>query len=695
MGENNHIPNAAEKIFIQKWHPYFWIILFCSLVYWQTIFFNYTDFDDRNLITHDQAFLSKLSNIPKAFTRQVFPNQTYLPYYRPILTVSFMFDMAIGKDSSYITIGHMTNITLHILTCILLFIVLIKLSYKKELALLFSLFFAMHPSLVQAIAWVPGRNDSLLAVFILLSFLSAIKFTETRKWKYYIGYCVFFALALFTKESALVFIILTILYLYLIKQEKLLSFNIKAFSIGLIIITIYWGLLKTPALEANPIKATIWYALNGIIMSFHEIIIHIGKLLFPVNLSAIPMVQDSTHLYGWIAIMLLAVFLWVSKDKRPRFIIFGLSWFILFLLPCLVIHQSSTFGYEHRVYTPFLGFIIILLETDIVKRFSLQNKISLLVGAIIICVFSAITFSRIPIFKDKVTFWKSLTKTSPSLLVAHHVVGEAYYEKGLLDEAEKAYKETLKIAPQAPLTHYYLGRIYLDKNMYQQAGEEFKAEVSVNRERDNILFKIGILYYQYSTIKEAEARELKSADKLKEAEAKSAESQKLLISAEESWQQAITVNPKIPMAHNNLGIIYMNKNMDKLAEAEFRKELDNNPTYDKALFNLGMIYSKQGRGKEAEELWKKVIIGNPSNIDSYYQLALYYASQKEVNLVDYCVKQLEQNGSQGNIEAYRYLILFYYKQKDNKQVQYYINFLQQNGISVPADFLNTLERKEN
>lgn len=686
------ITNKFEDVFLVKGQPYIWIIAFVILLYSQTIFFGFTDFDDQNLITEDQAFLSKLSNIPEAFTRQVFPSQTYLPYYRPVLTLSFMFDRAVGGGSAYIMMGHLTNIFLHILTGCLLFLFLTRLNYRKDLSLLFSLIFVTHPVLAQATAWVPGRNDSLLAVFAVLSFLSVMSFTETGKWKYYLGYLSFFALALFTKESAFFFIILIVLYLYLIKQEKIFSFNIKAFSAGWFVISIFWLLLRTPALKENPIKLTIGYVLKGIFISLHEIVIHVGKIIFPVNLSVIPMVQDSSHLYGWLVIILLVVMLWVSKNKRPRFVIFGLSWFVLLLLPCLAIHQSSTFGYEHRVYIPIVGFIIILLETDIVKRFALQNKASLALGAAIICIFSVMTFLRVPVFKNKLTFWESVTKTSPSLIVAHHVVGDAYYESGLLDEAERAYRKTLEVAPRSNLTHYYLGRIYMDKNMYQEAEDEFKYELTLSPERSEILFKIGIIYYQHGTAKESESRTLKLANKLKEAEIKSEEAGKLLSEAEKAWQQTIELNPKTPMVHNNLGIIYMNKNMYAVAESEFKKELDNNPSFDKALCNLGMLYRKQGKLKEAEDFWKKTISINPDNMDAYYQLALYYSSQKEPNQLNHCLAQLEQKGLRGNLEAFRYLIMFYYEQKDINKVQYYINYLQQRGITVPVDFLKTLDQ---
>ncbi|UCD55136.1 MAG: hypothetical protein JSV93_06410, partial [Candidatus Omnitrophota bacterium] len=159
------------------------------LVYSQTLFFDFTYLDDNVLILGNRKFLSKLSNIPQAFRQDVFFSYEDA-YYRPLLTISFILDAQLpfalypspkpspqrgegrvrgrgeqGKGFSY----HLTNIVIHLLAACLLFLLLIKLKYREGLAIFFSLIFTVHPVLTQAVAWLPGRNDSLLAVFIFSS----------------------------------------------------------------------------------------------------------------------------------------------------------------------------------------------------------------------------------------------------------------------------------------------------------------------------------------------------------------------------------------------------------------------------------------------------------------------------------------------------------------------------------------------
>ncbi|MEK7088833.1 MAG: tetratricopeptide repeat protein, partial [Patescibacteria group bacterium] len=65
-------------------------------------------------------------------------------------------------------------------------------------------------------------------------------------------------------------------------------------------------------------------------------------------------------------------------------------------------------------------------------------------------------------------------------------------------------------------------------------------------------------------------------------------------------------------AHNNLGLIYANKNKLKEAEEEYKKELEINPYYDNAYYNLGLLYWNEKRYDEAVNSWKKTLELNPN-----------------------------------------------------------------------------------
>ena len=127
-----------------KW-PYFWIILFGFLVYSRSIFFGYTYLDDHVLILENLFFLRDPGNIVKTFTQEVFHIlHSSAAYYRPMLTISFMFDSWISGASPLFY--HFTNVVIHVISSSLVYLLFVKLKHSKWFALTFALIFSARKS---------------------------------------------------------------------------------------------------------------------------------------------------------------------------------------------------------------------------------------------------------------------------------------------------------------------------------------------------------------------------------------------------------------------------------------------------------------------------------------------------------------------------------------------------------------------
>ena len=172
------VPSTNGNRYLTGLFPLLWISILGFILYGQTITFDYTYLDDHELILGRLEQLGHPDQIAKAFTEDAFHtpgSKAY--YYRPILTVSFVADRIIGGGS--FAMFHVTNIILHILASGLLFLLLAEMGYDRLKSFLFTLIFVVHPVLVHAVAWVPGRNDTLLAVFVFASFLFFLRYIKT------------------------------------------------------------------------------------------------------------------------------------------------------------------------------------------------------------------------------------------------------------------------------------------------------------------------------------------------------------------------------------------------------------------------------------------------------------------------------------------------------------------------------------
>lgn len=520
-----------EKNIFSGKRPYIIIIVLGFLLYFQALFFNFSYLDDNTLILDNQSFLNNFGNIFQAFQIDVFHLFNHsAAYYRPILTVSLMLDYQLGGITPFIY--HFTNIVLHLIAVCLVFSFFIRLKYRQDLAFLFSIIFLVHPVLTQAVAWIPGRNDSLLAIFFLSFFILFLKYLETEKQKYLLGCFSFFAIALFTKETALFSLPIIVFYLYFINKEKKNKFNALYFFGILTGIVGLWFIFRHFALQ-NSMAMSLSDMLKSVFFNLPALIQFLGKIFFPFNLTVLPIIQDTTFTYGVVAIFLLALMIFFTKSKRWNLILFGLGWFFAFLLPSFIRPNSSLTAdfIEHRLYVPIIGFFILVMETEIAKKFDYKKTVALIFAGIIIVIFSVISFSHSRNFVDRLAFWKNAVQNSPHYPLAHRNLGAMYYLADNLDEAEKEFNKALELNPNEEMGHNNLGLIYMKRGEGERAEAEFKKELEINPYYDAAYFNLGLLYYQLGRKEETEAL----------------------------WKKTLEINPNYGDAWRNLAILFYEK----------------------------------------------------------------------------------------------------------------------------------------
>ncbi|MFA4975301.1 MAG: tetratricopeptide repeat protein [Candidatus Paceibacterota bacterium] len=489
--------------YLDKYKPFFWILGIGFLLYLPTLFFNFTYLDDNNLILENQYFLSNISNIFQSFSIDVFHifNSSAF-YYRPLLTISFIFDYQIGGTNPFMY--HFSNILLHIISSYLIFIFLTKLNYKKTLSFLFSIIFLVHPVLTQAVSWIPGRNDSMLAVFALATFIFFIKYIKEEKISNLIWSLLFFGLSIFTKESGIVIFPIILFYLLFIFKEKKLSLNKFYFFFGSTILLGIWAMSRHFVLKDSP-SLGIVEMFKSIYFNFPAVIQFAGKIFLPFNLSVLPIIEDTTFLYGIISIILLTIILFITKTKRWVYILFGVIWFFAFLLPSFIRPNSTLVAdfIEHRLYVPIIGIFILLLETNFIKNIDFKKKTHLIIISSVLILFSTITITYSFNFSNRLAFWNNAAKNSPHYPLAHRNLGAMEYLDGNMDNAEKEFKIALELNSQEEMAHNNLGLIYASQNKSIEAEEEYKKELENNPYYDNAYFNLGLLYWQQKKYDEA------------------------------------------------------------------------------------------------------------------------------------------------------------------------------------------------
>ncbi|MDO9391470.1 MAG: tetratricopeptide repeat protein [bacterium] len=582
---------TGGKLLTGAW-PRVLISLSILLVYLRTVSFGFTYFDDESLVLNNLAGLSSLKNIILGFNGEL--TRGFTAFYRPLLTASFIINYQLSGLAAW---GyHLINVLLHLTACLLFYKLLTKLHAGPGRALFFSLLFAVHPLNAQAVAWIPGRNDSLLAVFALPMLMLFMDFAATGKLRYLFLNSLFFALALLTKESALVMPVLCLGYFFLVPQrprhyQKLVLNAVLWFAIFL---SWYWArnnaLGFSPEGQAGRFIAPIEF--------FAGVLSYLGKALLPINLSPVAGPEIGSFFYGTAALALLSGLVWRVRLKNKSFFLFGLLWAALFLLPNMIRGSFITLALEHRFYLPFMGLLAAFSQVNQFKFETAKTKTAMVPGLVIlIAAFGTFWYSTD--FKDRETFWTAAGKKSPQNSLVHYNRGLLFQEKGKYDQAEREYQTALGITPDYAGVHNNLGILYQMQGKHGPAEQQFKKALQYRPNLAEALDNLGSVYYQ----------------------------QNLPDQAREQFEKAIRANPRLASAHNNLGSLYFLSGKLPEAEREFGEAVRLKPDWAEAQANLGSVHLKVGSYDQAEREYLKALSLDGGNQTASYNLAEMYISQ--------------------------------------------------------------------
>lgn len=442
-------------------------------------------------------------------------------YYRPLVILSFLLDSSFWHLNS---VGyHITNILLHSLNSLLVFLLSFQLIKRKEtaasstelsavnsgkmiiLSFAAALLFALHPVHTESVAWISARTDILATFFFLLAFLSFLTYEKEGKTVGLIISGVFFLFSLFSKEIALSFIVLVFAYGIMTKMPwRKIVLSLSALSA----VTFIYMLLRQGAavkmMTAAPGSGEAFFqpgisAGRFMLMLSGSLSYYFEKLLFPFNLNLLPQLPE--HPMYFFIFLLPFVFGGILFFAGRRLEAFLTTWVIATLLPSLAILFSQVawpLG-ERYLYLPSVGFSILM--GLILLR--IPDKKALSAGVLALCiVYAASTHQRLKAWADEASLWGDTVRKNPQSAVAHSNLGKALLER---NEFERGKSELLTALKQkdisfhvASITFNLLGAVELKDKNYENAEKYFDLAVKTNPKNAVTYHNLGVLHLRLS-----------------------------------------------------------------------------------------------------------------------------------------------------------------------------------------------------
>ncbi|MES2680939.1 MAG: hypothetical protein V4635_13690 [Bacteroidota bacterium] len=447
------------------------LLLPAILIYYKSIKYDFTTLDEQWLIVNNADLLSGWKAVREGFTKSI----TGL-YYRPLLITSVFIDYKIGKLSP--TIYHFSNLLMH-LGCVLLLFKFLRLNkISRTSAWVLSLIFSVHPIMLHAVAWVPGRNDLLLCLFTLSSLIFLLRFFEEPKKIFFILHVVFFVGALFTKETA---IALPVIYLacYLVyKKEKRsplwLLMAVWAILAGA------WLFLRNNIVEVPaPDQLSLLEVIKNLIPAM---ILYTGKAILPIQQSILPLMRNSSIIPGLlvIALLLFLVFKPGLRDKRVA----GLGMLFFFLILALPVWFSASKNgaehYEHRIYTAMPGMLLFLSQVN----FNYNSRIFKYSVLVLIVLFSLKTYLRMPVYKNKANFVDAGVRECPGNYLFLYQKSEILFNEKNFASALDYCNQAIAVRPDKSQLYSNRGTIYYTLGFYKSAVSDFTKAISLSIKPD-------------------------------------------------------------------------------------------------------------------------------------------------------------------------------------------------------------------
>jgi protein O-mannosyl-transferase len=431
------------------------------------------------------------------------PNQPgHTSYYRPLQMVAYRVTSDwFGMKAQSL---HVLSIVFALAAVLSAFAVYFRLTRRIAVAFAAAALFATHPMHSEAVDWISALPELGCATFFLIGFrffLSACApNTDTgttehqfsTPWQWFCLSIIAFAIALFWKETAVMFPVLVAVYVICIERGTL-STKLRSsakFSAPFWIVLAGYLALRFRVLGFLSTSQRIW-GLNDFqvaLNDFHLMAMYWWKLAIPVPLNAyylfspIRSVFDPRAVIGFL--FLLVAFAAICYGlRRAPLAAFAALWVFITLLPVMNIYALGRNAFAERyLYLPSVGFCLLaaivasLAIRRLPKRFQLPASGVLLAG--IVFWFSWETFTRNPDWHDDSTLFHQTLAVSSDAPFVHFMVAAAESENPAESEsAESHYRRAIDLAlnenPPDLLdleqSDEGLASLYADRGEYAQA----------------------------------------------------------------------------------------------------------------------------------------------------------------------------------------------------------------------------------
>ena len=537
---------------------------------------------------------------------------TYASNWHPLTWLSHMTDITLF--GMYPGRHHLTNLYLHVLNSLVLFLLLKRIVGGDWKCGMVAILFALHPINVESVVWVAQRKTLICALFWILTVWSYSRYAENPGVGRYMAVLLCFVLG-FLAKPAIVSLPIILLFLdhwpldrystgcvlFSIKSRApmrgLILEKIPLFLLAAVGSILTYGAQKSGGAVTTLTVLPLDVRISNAVISY---ISYLKKTFLPLHLSILyphPQSIPGWQVAGSALLLGLISFLAVKAVRRHPYVMVCWLWYGVALIPMIGIVQVGVQAMADRyAYIPLIGIFILLVWSmaDISSNWGYRKiKLASIAGILIITLIG-ITRAQVQTWRNSISvFGHALSATTGNYL-AHNQMGMALAGLGRIDEALIHYAKAIEINPKFESAHFSVGVALFLKGRFDEAADSFSRALKINPLNPETHNNLGAVRFRQGDINRAIRH----------------------------FRRALSLDPRFADAHKNLAGAFYEKGAFSKAAVHYRSALQVSPDDKHAHNNLGLVLIAQGHYRDAVDHFSKALKIDGNFKEAHHNLTL-------------------------------------------------------------------------
>ena len=625
------------------------------------VFIAYAQVFHAGFIWDDESHLTRNPCIVGPLGLKEIWTSTQAVYYPLVLTTFWALHKFVGLNPLPY---HILNVLMHAGSAVLLWRVLRQLGVRG--AWLGAALWALHPVMVQSVAWVTELKNTQSCLFYLLSsycFLNWEKqsqITQTRRVEVSLMFglsLLCFVLATLSKPSVVMLpCVLALCVWWRRRRIQWRDAVALASFVAISALASAWTIWeqKFHARAVGPDWAQNWP--ERLIIAGRAIWFYLAKLFWPHPLIFIyPRWQLQPSQFTAYLPLLLALMgliaLWFLPGKAGRAVFFAGAYYVMSLFPVLGCFSIYFFRYsfvsDHFQYLASMGPLALVAAagSEGFNRLGVAESLGrglafLRVGlcTVVLLLLGILTWQQTAVYHDLITLYTTTLAQNSGCWMAHYNLGIALRDRGETDQAITHYRQAIVLRPGYAEAHYNLGRLLAEKGEFNGAVDHYEVALAINPDDPEAHNNLGATFVQQGRIDDAIGHYQKAlAIQPDYAEASCNLADALLSKADIDgaiihYLTCVAALPNQPDAQYNLASALLRKGRIDEAIVHYEKVLELLPENANARVNLGSAFLAKHRLGDAITEYKEALRLAPENVAAQSNLAWLLATSPDPSL---------------------------------------------------------------